>query len=95
MKLHVNSSISDAKSRFVCMDVIDFYLNNMMYRAKYIMIHIVMIPPNFLDKYNLQLKAHNGYICARVTKGMYGLPLSGQIAHDALVKHLEIYGYHP
>ena len=28
MKLHVNSSISDVKSRYMCMDVKYFYLNN-------------------------------------------------------------------
>ena len=32
---------------------------------------------------------------ARVKMGMYGLTQAGQIAHDALVKHLEPYGYHP
>ena len=26
---------------------------------------------------------------------MYGLPQSGRIAHDSLLKHLETYGYHP
>ena len=26
---------------------------------------------------------------------MYGLPQAGQIANDALVKHIEPYGYHP
>ena len=26
---------------------------------------------------------------------MYGLPQLGRIAHDALVQHLEPYGYHP
>ena len=40
-------------------------------------------------------KTHNGYIYARLTKGINGLPQAGQIAHDALVKHLEPYGYHP
>ena len=33
MKLHVNSAISDVKSRYMCMDVKDFYLNNKMDRA--------------------------------------------------------------
>ena len=32
-KLHVNSNISDVKSRYMCMDVNDFYLNNNMYRV--------------------------------------------------------------
>ena len=33
MKLHVNSAISDVKSRYMCMDVRYFYLKNMMDRA--------------------------------------------------------------
>ena len=36
---------------------------------------------------------HNGYIFALVTKGMYGLQQAGEISHDALLKHLEPYGY--
>ena len=44
MKLHVNIAISDVKSRYMCMDLKDFYLKNMMGRAEYIMIQIAMIP---------------------------------------------------
>ena len=32
MKLHVNSNIADVKSRYMCMDVKYFYLNNQMER---------------------------------------------------------------
>ena len=59
------------------------------------MMQAAMITQEFVDKFNLQEKLHNGYIYARVTKGMYGLPQAGRIAHDSLVKHLETYGYHP
>ena len=38
MKLHVNSAISDVKSRYMCMDVKYFYLNNQMDREEYIII---------------------------------------------------------
>ena len=34
MKLHVNSTISDIKSRDMCMGVKYFYLNNQMDKAK-------------------------------------------------------------
>ena len=44
MKLHINSAISDVKSRYMCMDVKDFYLKNQMDRGEYIMIQISMIP---------------------------------------------------
>ena len=59
------------------------------------MINISMIPPEFVYKYILKNKAHNGYIFAHVTKGIYGIPQAGLIAHGALVQHLEPYGYRP
>ena len=52
-----------------------------------------MIPQEFVEKYNLQEKAHHGNIYAKVIKGMYGIPQSGRISHDVLVKHLYPYGY--
>ena len=73
------------------MDVKDFYLNNQMDRYEYIMIQLSMIPQEFVEKYNIAENSHNGYIYARVTNGMYGLPQSVRIAHDALVKRLEPY----
>ena len=54
-----------------------------------------MVPQEFVEKYNLKEKAHNGYIFAWVTKGMYRLPQSGRLSHDYVVKHLEPYVYHP
>ena len=48
-----------------------------------------------MDKYNLIEKAHNGYIYARVIKGMYGLPQAVRIEHCTLVKHLYPHVYHP
>ena len=48
-----------------------------MDRSEYIMIKISMIPQEFIDKYNLEDKVHNGYIFSRVTKGVYGLPKAG------------------
>ena len=58
------------------------------------MIHISIIPQELTEKYNIVEKSHNGHIYARVTKEMYGIPQAGGTAHDALVKHLEPYGYH-
>ena len=77
MKLNINSAISYVKSRYMCMDLKDFYLNNQMDRDEYIMIQLSMIPQEFEEKHNLSEKSHNGYIYVRVTKGMYVLPQSG------------------
>ena len=54
MELHVHSSISDVKSRYMCMYVEYFYLNNQMDRAEYIMIKISMIPQEFVERYNIK-----------------------------------------
>ena len=44
----------------MCMDVKDLYLNNQMDRDEYIMIQISMIPQEFVEKYTLAEKSHNG-----------------------------------
>ena len=59
------------------------------------MIHISMIPQELINKYNITDKVHNGYIFSQVTKGVYGLPQAGRIAHGTLVQNLAPYQYHP
>ena len=48
------SAISDVKSRYMFIDVKHFYFNNKKDRTEYIMIHISMIPQEFVEKYNLK-----------------------------------------
>ena len=49
------------------------------------MIHIYIIPKEFIIAYNLQETVNNDYIYLRVTKGIYGLPQAGRISYDSLV----------
>ena len=95
MKIHVNSIISGIKSRYMCMDVEKFYLNNQMGRTEYSIVHISMIPHVFVEKYNIKGKLNNGYIFTCIPKGVWGLPQTGRIAHDDLVKRMKPYGYRP
>jgi hypothetical protein len=95
IKTHWNSVISDTKSRYMCMDVKDFYLNNPMARPEFIRIAVEMIPVEFMDAYQLWNLVDNGYIYARVDKGMYGFPQAGKIAQERLTKVLEPFGYAP
>ena len=55
-KIHINSDISDVKSRYMCMNVKYFYIDNHMYREEYIMIQISMIPQESVKIYNLAEK---------------------------------------
>eukprot|EP00978_Attheya_sp_CCMP212_P025273 scaffold80937_cov51-Attheya_sp.AAC.2 len=95
IKTHWNSVISDMKSRYMCMYVKDFYLNNPMSRPEFIRIAVEMIPVEFMDAYQLWHLVENGYIYARVEKGMYGFPQAGKIAQERLTKVLEPFGYAP
>ena len=89
MKLHVDSAISYVKRIYICMDAKYFYLQNIMDREEYITIQIAIIPQEFVDKYNLQGKAQNEI------REYMDLPQSRRIAHDTIVNHLDLYGYHP
>ena len=59
MKLNVNSTNSDIKSKYMCMDFKYFYLKNQMNIAEYKMIYISMIAQEVVDKYNHKGKVHN------------------------------------
>ena len=61
---------------------------------EYIMIHISMIPQEFIIAYNFKDKVHNGYIFAWVTNGIYGILQVGRLSHNPPVQHLEPYEYH-
>ena len=59
------------------------------------MIPFNLIPPDIVCDYNLTAKVSNGNVYAKVSKGMYGLPQAGKLAHDDLVRHLARGGYYP
>ena len=56
IKIHINSAIPYVKSRDMCMDINNFYLNKQMDREKYIMIQISMIPKEFVENIISQKK---------------------------------------
>jgi len=53
-----------------------------------------IIPQIFIDQYNLQAEAKNGYVYIKIQKGMYGLPQSGILANKLLKQRLSDEGYH-
>ena len=49
-----------------------------------------------LLRYNLlNIVENQGYVYAKIVKGMYGLKQAGIIAHRALIHHLAPFRYHP
>jgi hypothetical protein len=76
-------------------DIKDFYLCTPMKRPEYTKLKKMDIPEEIMREYQLQeLKAVDGYVYCKITKGMYSLPQSGIIAQELLAERLAEYGYH-
>jgi hypothetical protein len=95
VKILINSIISTPGAKFMTMDIKDFYLNTPMARYKYMQLHIVDMPEDVIEHYNLMDKATpDGYIYCEIKKGMYGLPQAGIITQQLLEERLQKHGYH-
>ena len=95
VKLHINSVISTRNARYACLDIKNMYLNSDMDEPEYMFIYANLIPPEFMDEYNLHDFVHDGKVYLQINKGMYGLPQAGKLAHDQLKAHLKKFGYAP
>ena len=97
-KLHLNSTISDAKhgARYCVADIDNYYLNNNLSHFQYMRIHGKYFPDEFKNEHNIQqLVETDGYVYCEIQKGMYGLKEAGIVAYRNLVKNLKPFGYEP
>jgi hypothetical protein len=92
-KILWNSVLSTRGAKYCCADVKNFYLETPMERFEYMRMPIRLIPPDFLDKYELHDKIYNGFLYMEIRKGMYGLPQAGILANQLLRKRLKPHGY--
>lgn len=64
-------------------DRIDVYLNTLLERPEYIRLKLSSFPDDIIPQYNLKDKVDSkGFMCVKVTKGMYGLPHAVIIAQN-------------
>jgi hypothetical protein len=95
VKILINSIISTAGTKFMTMDINDFYLNTLMARYEYMRLRITDMPDDVIEHYNLKDKATpDSYIYFEIQKGMYSLPQAGIIAQKLLEECLQKQGYH-
>ncbi|MGL5935528.1 MAG: reverse transcriptase domain-containing protein, partial [Cetobacterium sp.] len=94
VKTLINNIISTKGARAACIDIKDFYLNNDLPDSEFVRFKREDIPPEIWQQYALQtVVTPDGYIYARVDKGMYGLPQAGKVASNVLIPRLEAAGY--
>jgi Reverse transcriptase (RNA-dependent DNA polymerase) len=94
IKCLLNNIISTPNARAGCIALKDFYLNNELPTPEYVFFKKDTIPEDFLQQYKEAITiTQEGYVYARVTKGMYGLPQAGKVTSDVLLPRLFTAGY--
>ena len=92
-KILFNSVISTKNSKFMTIDISNFYLNSPL-RPEFVKIKINDIPEEFIKEYKLRDNVTpHGYVYIMATKGMHGLPQAGLISNKLLEKRLNKHGY--
>ena len=69
LKIIIDSVISRHGAKFSCFDVHFFNLATPMDRSEYAKIKISDIPYEFIEEYNLQAFAHNGWVYFKIVRG--------------------------
>ena len=64
-----------------------------MDRSEYAKIKISGIPSEFIEEYNLQTFAHNGWVYFEIFRGCYGLTQIGKLANNLMCTRLKKAGY--
>jgi hypothetical protein len=97
-KIHINSTISDAKhgARHMGIDIKNYYLGTPMAYYQYMRVHTSCIPQEVWDDPSYDIHPENdGYVYLEIRRGMYGLKEAGILAFNQLVKKLAPHGYEP
>ena len=95
-KILLNSAISDARkgARFMSLDVKDHFLVTPMANPEHMRVRIKDIPPDIQHQHCIdKLVSTDGWVCAKIQKGMPGLKQAAILVHQHLKNSLEPYGY--
>jgi hypothetical protein len=74
-------------------DLKDFYLKSTLLRKEYAWVNLTQIAPEIIAEFDLLTIAIKGKVLVKISKGIYGLPQSGKLAKDQLIKNLKEHGF--
>ncbi len=75
VKCLLNSVGSTKGSKFMIINISNFYLNTLLPQYEYMKLKLTDIPQEVINEYKLAQKTtKEGYVYIEVRKGMYGLP---------------------
>jgi hypothetical protein len=94
-KILINSVISTLDAEVLVIDINMFYLNTLLGRFEYMVINLLLLPQETIEKYNLIELSQDGEVYIEIQKGMYGLPQAGILTNELLQRNLAKDGYRP
>jgi hypothetical protein len=99
LKILLNAVVSDQGARFATADIKDYYLGTPLLdkdgkpATEYMRINLKHIPTDVQLRYKMAEFVHKDHVYVEINKSIYGLPQSGRLSQDRLIKHLEKYDY--
>jgi hypothetical protein len=84
-KVLINSTISTPGTKFLGINLANFYLYTPMPNPKYMRLCLDIIPDEIISHYNLcNIVTPDSWVCIKIWKGMCGLPQAGILANQLL-----------
>jgi hypothetical protein len=93
-KLHWNSVISTENARYMCLDIKNFYLTDVLEYFKYMKIPLTLFPAWTVEQYNLRTSALDGWVHIEMRRAVWGLPQAGILANKRLHCKLVPFDYY-
>jgi len=88
-KMLFNSVVSTPDSRFLTLDLANYFLSTkQMERSEFAKLPLSVFPQCFIDEHNLLAISHKGFVYIQIDGGMYGLPQASYLANKQLVSKL-------
>jgi hypothetical protein len=94
-KILISSVISTLGAKFLVIDIKNFYVNTPLGRFEYMVINLLSLPQEMIEKYDLIELSQDGKVYIEIQKGMYGLPHAGILANELLQRNLAKDVYRP
>jgi hypothetical protein len=93
-KIHWNSVISTKNAKYMCLDIIFFYLTAALEYYEYMKIPLGLFPPWIVEQYDLSNHHMDGWVHLEMRCAIWGLPQAGILANKKLRWKLAPFGYH-
>jgi hypothetical protein len=89
-----NSILITEGTKYICLDIINFYLSAPLDRFEYMKICLTLYPQRTIQQYDLNTNALNEYVYLEMNCAVWGLPQAGILANKLLRKRLMPHGYY-